>query len=31
MKPIHADIIEAKEVCIQLSFGRNKGKLVLPN
>ena len=29
MKPTHDDIIEAKEVYIQLSFGRYKGKLVL--
>ena len=29
MKPTHDDIIEAKEVYIQLSFKRCKGKLVL--
>ena len=31
MKPTHDDTIEAKEVKIQLSFGRYKGKLVLHN
>ena len=31
MKPTHNDIIEAKEVYSQLSFGRYKGKLVLRN
>ena len=30
-KPTHDDIIEAKEVYIQQSFGRYKGKLVLRN
>ena len=30
-KPIHDDIMEAKEVYIQQSFGRYKGKLVLRN
>ena len=30
-KPPHDDIIEAKEVYIQESFGRYKGKLVLRN
>ena len=30
-KPAHGDINEAKEVYIQLSFGRYKGKLVLRN
>ena len=30
-KPTHDDIIDAKEVYIQQSFGRYKGKLVLPN
>ena len=30
-KPTHDDIIEAKEVDIQQSFGRYKGKLVLRN
>ena len=30
-KPIHDDIIEAKECYIQQSFGRYKGKLVLRN
>ena len=29
MKPTHDDITEAKEVYIQLSFDRNKGKLAL--
>ena len=29
MKPTHDDIIEAKEVYIQLSFERYKGKSVL--
>ena len=29
--PTHDDIIEAKEVYIQQSFGRYKGKLVLRN
>ena len=31
MKPTHDDIIEAKEVYIQLSFGKYKRKLVLHN
>ena len=31
MKPTHDDIIEAKEVYVQLSFVRYKGKLVLHN
>ena len=31
MKPTHDDIIEAKEIYIQLSFGSYKGKLVLRN
>ena len=31
MKLTHDDIIEAKEVYIQLSFGSYKGKLVLRN
>ena len=31
MKPTHEDIIEAKDVYIQHSFGRYKGKLVLRN
>ena len=31
MKQTHDDIIEAKEVYIQQSFGRYKGKLVLRN
>ena len=31
MKPIHDDIIGAKEVYIQLSFERYQGKLVLQN
>ena len=30
-KPTHVDIVEAKEVYIQQSFGRYKGKLVLRN
>ena len=30
MKPTRDNIIEAKEVYIQLSFERYKGKLVLP-
>ena len=30
-KPSHDDIVEAKEVYIQQSFGRYKGKLVLRN
>ena len=30
MKPTHDDIMEAKEVYIQLSFERYEGKLVLP-
>ena len=30
-KPAHDDIIEAKKVFIQQSFGGYKGKLVLPN
>ena len=30
-KPTHDDIIQAKEVYIQLSFGRYKEKLVLRN
>ena len=30
-KAFHDDIIEAKEVYIQQSFGRNKRKLVLRN
>ena len=30
-EPTHDDIIEAKEVYIQQSFGRYKGKLVLRN
>ena len=30
-KPAHDDIIEAKEVYIQQSFGRYKEKLVLRN
>ena len=30
-KPAHDDIIEAKEVYIQQSFGRYRGKLVLHN
>ena len=30
-KPTHDDIIEAKKVYIQQSFGRYKGKLVLRN
>ena len=30
-KPTHDDIIEAKEVYIQQSFGRYKGKLLLRN
>ena len=30
-KPTHGDIIESKEVYIQLSFGGFKGKLVLRN
>ena len=30
-KPTHNDIIEAKEVNNQQSFGRYKGKLVLRN
>ena len=30
-KPTHDDIIEAKEVYIQQSFGRYKGQLVLRN
>ena len=29
MKPTHDDIIEAKEVYSQMSFGRYKGKLML--
>ena len=29
MKPTHDDIIEAKEVNIQMSFERYEGKLVL--
>ena len=29
MKPTHDDTIEAKEVYIQMTFGRYKGKLVL--
>ena len=31
MKSTHGDIIEAKEVYIQQSFGKYKGKLVLRN
>ena len=31
MKPTNHDIIEPKEVYIQESFGRYKGKLVLRN
>ena len=31
MKPTHDDIIEAKEIYIQLSFERYKGKLMLRN
>ena len=30
-KPTHDDIIEAKEVYIQQSFGRYEGKIVLRN
>ena len=30
-KPTHDDITESKEVCIQQSFGRYKGKSVLRN
>ena len=30
-KPTHGDIIEAKDFCIQQSFGRYKWKLVLRN
>ena len=30
-KPTHDDIIDSKEVYIQQSFGRYKGKLVLRN
>ena len=30
-KPTHDDIIEAKKVCIQQSFGRYREKLVLRN
>ena len=30
VKPTHDDIIETKEVYIQLYFERYKGKLVLP-